>query len=246
MNVTVVCEHNASMDSEAGKRAYPEGLGVCLKEMLEEAGHRVTLVTADENGAKGLTDEIIGGTDVMFWWGHWHHLKVADEIIHKVADRALRGMGMVFLHSAHDSKMFKRLLGSSCSLKWREDGEHERLWCVDPTHPIARGLGEYIDIPEEEMYGEPFDIPTPDELVYIGWFRGGEVFRGGCVFKRGAGKLFYFNPGHETYPTYKLPAVRQILRQACEYVAPAVPLKAEICCPHIEQFSIPAETEKKA
>ena len=122
MNVTVVCEHNASMDSEEGKRAYPEGLGVCLKEMLEEAGHRVTLVTTDENGAEGLTDDIIGATDVMFWWGHWHHLKVADEVVAKVADRALRGMGMVFLHSAHDSKMFKRLLGSSCSLKWREDG----------------------------------------------------------------------------------------------------------------------------
>ena len=124
MNVTVVCEHNASMDSEAGKRAYPEGLGVCLKEMLEEAGHRVTLVTTDENGAEGLTDDIIGATDVMFWWGHWYHQKVSDEIIGKVADRALRGMGMVFLHSAHDSKMFKKLLGTSCSLKWREDGEH--------------------------------------------------------------------------------------------------------------------------
>ena len=124
MNVTVVCEHNASMDSQEGKRAYPEGLGVCLQEMLREAGCAVTLVTIGENGADALTDEIIDGTDVMFWWGHWHHLKVSDEVVNKVADRALRGMGMVFLHSAHDSKIFKRLLGSSCSLKWREDGEH--------------------------------------------------------------------------------------------------------------------------
>ena len=88
------------------------------------------------------------------------------------------------------------------------------------------------------MYGEPFDIPTPDELVYIGWFKGGEVFRGGCVFKRGAGKLFYFNPGHETYPTYKIPEVRQILRQACKYVEPAQPLKEKIFCPHIPEFSV--------
>ena len=241
MKITVVCEHNASMDSEEGKKAYPEGLGVWLKNMLEETGGDVTLVRMDENGADALTDEIIDQTDVMFWWGHWYHQKVADEIINKVADRALRGMGMVFLHSAHDSKMFKKLLGSSCSLKWREDGECERLWCVDMTHPIARGLGEFVDIPQEEMYGEPFDIPTPDELVYIGWFRGGEVFRGGCVFKRGAGKLFYFNPGHETYPTYHLPAVRTLLKQACEYVAPALPIKGAISCPHIPERSIPAE-----
>lgn len=239
MKVTVVCEHNASMDSEEGRKAYPEGLGVCLKELLgEDKNNSVTLVTIGENGADALTDEIIDGTDVMFWWGHWHHLKVSDGIVAKVADRALRGMGMVFLHSAHDSKIFKRLLGSSCSLKWREDGEGERLWCVDMTHPVARGLGEFVDIPQEEMYGEPFDIPAPDELVYIGWFRGGEVFRGGCVFKRGRGRLFYFNPGHETYPTYRIAAVRQLLRQACAYVAPQLPLADKICCPHVPEYSI--------
>ena len=138
MKITVVCEHNASMDSEEGKRAYPEGMGVCIGDFLKKAGHEVTLVRLDDKGAEGLTDEIIGGTDVMFWWGHWYHLAVSDEVINKVADRALRGMGMVFLHSAHDSKMFKKLLGTSCSLKWREDGERERLWCVDPAHPIAR------------------------------------------------------------------------------------------------------------
>ena len=123
------------------------------------------------------------------------------------------------------------MLGSSCSLVWREDGEFERLWCVNPTHPIARGL-QTIDVPQEEMYGEPFDIPTPDELVYIGWFEGGEVFRGGCVFLRGRGKIFYFNPGHETYPTYKLPDVRRVLQQACEYVAPQGEILEKICCPH--------------
>lgn len=238
MNITVVCEHNASMDSEEGKKAYPEGLGVCLKNLMEETGGSVSLVRMDENGAGALTDEIINGTDVMVWWGHWYHQKVSDEIVNKVADRALRGMGMIFLHSAHDSKMIKKLLGTSCSLKWREDGELERLWCVNMAHPIARGLGEYIDIPQEEMYGEPFDIPAPDELIYIGWFRGGEVLRGGCVFNRGRGKIFYFNPGHETYPTYKLPQVRQLLKQACAYVAPGIPLKEDVNCVHIPEWSI--------
>ena len=238
MNITVVCEHNASMDSEEGKKAYPEGLGACLKNLMEETGGSVTLVRMDENGAGALTDEIINGTDVMVWWGHWYHQKVSDEIVNKVADRALRGMGMIFLHSAHDSKMIKKLLGTSCSPKWREDGELERLWCVNMAHPIARGLGEYIDIPQEEMYGEPFDIPAPDELIYIGWFRGGEVFRGGCVFNRGRGKIFYFNPGHETYPAYKLPQVRQLLRQECAYVAPGIPLKEDVNCVHIPEWSI--------
>ncbi len=238
MNVTVVCEHNASMDSEEGKRAYPEGLGRCIASIAEEAGHSVTLVRADEQGVHGLSDEILEKTDVLFWWGHWYHGAVADETVEKVAARVQRGMGMIFLHSAHASKPFMRLTGTSCTLKWREDGELERLWCVDPSHPIARGLGEFIDVPEEEMYGEPFDIPEPDELVYIGWFRGGEVFRGGCVFRRGRGKIFYFNPGHETYPTYKLPAIRKAIAQACAYVAPQQPLAEELKCPHIEEFSI--------
>ncbi len=238
MNITVVCEHNASMDSEEGKKAYPEGLGVCLKNLMEETGGSVSLVRMDENGAGALTDEIINGTDVMVWWGHWYHQKVSDEIVNKVADRALRGMGMIFLHSAHDSKPFKRLLGTTCSLRWREDGEHERLWCVAPGHPIARGLGEYVDIPQEEMYGEYFDIPVPDELVYVGWFEGGEVFRGGCVFCRGRGKFFYFNPGHETYPTYRIPAVRTLLLQAAAYVAPADGVGEVPACRHIEQFSL--------
>ena len=238
MNVLVFCEHNPSMDSEEGKTAYPEGMGECLAQLLREAGCGVTLFRMGEAGVEGCSDEVLEKADVAFWWGHWYHGAVQSAIVETLADRVHRGMGMVFLHSAHDSKMFKKLLGTSCSLKWREDGERERLWCVDPAHPIAAGLGEYVDIPREEMYGEPFDIPAPDESVYIGWFEGGEVLRGGCVFRRGRGKLFYFNPGHETYPTYKLPAVRRLLAQACAYVAPKQPIAPPICCPHIEGFSV--------
>lgn len=238
MKITVVCEHNPSMDSEEGKKAYPEGMAECIAAFLRKAGSDVTVVRIDGEGASALTDEIIENTEVMFWWGHWYHEAVSDEIVQKVVDRAHRGMGMVFMHSAHKSKPFMRLTGAPGTLKWREDGEHERLWCVDMTHPIARGLGEYIDIPQEEMYGEPFGIPAPDELVYIGWFRGGEVLRGGCVFRRGAGKFFYFNPGHETYPTYKIPAVQKLLVQAAEYVAPQLPVLGALDCPHIEKFSV--------
>ena len=238
MKVTVVCEHNASMDSEEGKAAYPEGLGTCLAQLLKAKDKNVTLLRADEEGVHGLSDEILESTDVLFWWGHWYHGAVDDALVGKIAYRVRRGMGMVFLHSAHDSKPFKSLLGTTCSLSWREDGEHERLWCVDPAHPIARGLGEYIDVDREEMYGEPFDIPTPDELVYIGWFRGGEVLRGGCVFRRGRGKIFYFNPGHETYPTYKIEKVRTLLLQACDYVAPEAGIAEKLECRLIEEYSI--------
>ena len=131
MNVTVACEHNPAMDSEEGKRAYPEGLGVCLKEMLSEAGHCVTLVTMDENGAEGLTDDILAKTDVMFWWGHWYHQKVSDEIIGKVADRALRGMGMVFLHSAHvldEVRHGRAPYRSDCSQRRQCAGSSRRAW----------------------------------------------------------------------------------------------------------------------
>ncbi len=200
----------------------------CLANIFRTE-NEVTLLRADDKGVHGLTDEILNGTQVLVWWGHWYHHTVDLELVEKIALRVQCGMGMIFLHSAHDSRPFKRLLGSSCSLVWREDGEFERLWCVDPTHPIARGL-ETIDIPQEEMYGEPFDIPTPDELVYIGWFEGGEVFRGG-------GKLFYFNPGHETYPTYHLPDVQRVLRQACAYVAPQNGILEGIRCPNREKFS---------
>lgn len=242
MNVLVFCEHNPSMDSPEGKAAYPEGLGECLAQLLREAGHTVTLLPMGEQGVQGYSDELLDGADVAFWWGHWYHGAVQEEIIRKVADRVHRGMGMVFLHSAHESKMFKKLLGTSCSLKWREDGERERLWCVDPAHPIAAGLGEFIDIPQEEMYGEPFDIPAPDELVYIGWFEGGEVFRAGCVFRRGRGKIFYFNPGHETYPTYHIPEVQRLLTQAAEYVAPRE-VAESIGCRHRAEFAIPVRKE---
>ena len=62
------------------------------------------------------------------------------------------------------------------------------------------------------MYGEFFDIPKPDELVFIGGFSGGEVFRSGCVWNRGYGKVFYFQPGHETYRSYYDPDIRRIIQ----------------------------------
>jgi trehalose utilization protein len=128
-------------------------------------------------------------------------------------------MGLICLHSAHFSKIFRRLMGTTCNLKWREAGERERIWVIDRAHPIAEGLGEYFEIPHAEMYGEPFDIPQPDELVFVSWFQGGEVFRSGCCFHRGRGKVFYFRPGHETHPIFYQAEVLKVMANAVRWAA---------------------------
>jgi len=145
---------------------------------------------------------------------------VSDQIVDRVQKRVLEGMGLIVLHSGHYSKIFKRLMGTTCSLIWREAGEKERLWVCNPGHAIAQGLNAYFEIPHEEMYGEPFGIPNPDEIVFVSWFQGGEVFRSGCCWKRGNGKIFYFRPGHESFPTYDQPEIQTVIRNAVNWAAP--------------------------
>lgn len=238
MKVIVFSEFNFSMLTEEGVKAYPETLGVCLKELFSEGGNDVTLVKLDENGAEEFNQSDLENADVIVWWGHLYHDKVSNELAQKVISGVHKGQGLICLHSSHKSKVFMGLTGTSGCLKWREANENQRLWCIDMTHPINEGLGEFVDIEHEEMYGEPFDIPTPDELVYLGWFRGGEVLRSGFVLKRGRGKMFYLNCGHETYPTYKNEKVRKILTNAASYVAPKTPLLKELKCPNVIEFSI--------
>lgn len=177
----------------------------------------------------GLTDEVLNDTDVLVWWSHIAQDKVPDEIVKRVHNHVLRGMGIIFLHSAHMSKPMQSLLGTSCTLRWRE-GDSENLWTVAPTHPIAEGVKECVKLDEEEMYGEFFDIPTPDELVFISSFAGGEVFRSGCVWRRGYGKIFYFQAGHETNKSYFNEDVRKILKNAVKYVNSITERKNKIEC----------------
>ncbi len=199
-------------------KVYPDGLHQVIAKALREAGMSVHTATLDEP-QHGLTDDVLAQTDVLTWWGHMAHGEVKDEVVNKVYQRVLDGMGLIVLHSAHFSKIFRKLMGTSCNLKWREVGEKERIWVVEPGHPIADGLGEYFEIPHAEMYGERFDIPAPDTLVFISWFQGGEVFRSGCCYRRGKGKVFYFRPGHETYPIYYQPEVQQVLINAARWAA---------------------------
>ncbi|MCX6030946.1 MAG: ThuA domain-containing protein [Chloroflexi bacterium] len=199
---------------------YPKGIHQAIADGLAAEGFPVRTATLDEP-EHGLTDELLAQTDVLIWWGHMAHGEVRDEIVERVQRRVWAGMGLIVLHSGHFSKIFKRLMGTSCELKWREAGERERIWVVEPGHPIAAGLGEYFEIPHAEMYGERFDIPAPDQLVFVSWFQGGEVFRSGCCFYRGAGKVFYFRPGHETFPIYYQPEVRRVIANAAAWAAPA-------------------------
>lgn len=200
---------------------YPEGIhGAIAKYLQSRSGFEVRTATLDEP-EHGLTDEVLDASDVLVWWGHLAHEKVSDAIVDKIYNRVLfEGIGLIVLHSAHYSRIFKRLLGTTCNLKWREAGENERLWVVAGGHPIAEGIDEYFEIKSAEMYGEPFDIPRPDELIFISWFKGGEVFRSGCCFNRGMGKIFYFRPGHETYPIYYDPNVLRVIENAIRWAAP--------------------------
>lgn len=208
------------------RRVYPEGIHAAitagLVEQLADAVS-VRIATLDQPD-QGLPYDVLADTDVLFWWGHAAHDQVEDAVVDRVHARVLEGMGLVVLHSGHASKIFRRLMGTGCMLRWREAGERERLWIVAPGHPIVSDFrDEYFEIDHSEMYGELFDIPPPDELVLISWFAGGEVFRSGCTFRRGRGKVFYFAPGHETYPIYYDANVRRVLAGAARWAAPSGP-----------------------
>ena len=232
INVTIWNEDSIQTTHEDVLNVYPKGLNGALADFLG-TNENMNVRTANlEEPECGLTDEILESTDVLLWWGHGKHHLVPDELVKKTHNRVLRGMSMVFLHSAHFSKPFQSLMGTTCSLKWR-DGDRERLWTILPNHPIAKGLPEYFELEEEEMYGERFDIPQPDELVFLGWFSGGEVFRSGCVWYRGLGKVFYFQPGHETNPTYLDANIQKVITNAVNWLAPDEVVK-EIDCPFAE------------
>ena len=202
---------------------YPQGMhGAIAGGLTDLLGDRVQVRTATRDEPEhGLTDEVLENTDVLTWWGHARHDEIDDAIVDKVHQRVLGGMGILVLHSAHFSKIFKKLLGTSCSLSWRSKDDSELVWTVSPDHPIAEGVPSPIVIEQQEMYGEYFDIPQPDELVFISSFSGGEVFRSGCTWKRGKGKVFYFSPGDQDFPVYHHPDIQRVLANAVVWAAPS-------------------------
>lgn len=219
LKITIWNENRHEKQNPAVQKLYPTGLHSPIADHLRAEGMSVRVATLDEP-EHGLTDAVLADTDVLTWWGHLAHGEVSDEIVSRVQQRVLDGMGLIVLHSGHYSKIFQRLMGTTCNLIWREANERERIWVVEPGHPIAAGLGPYFEIPREEMYGERFDIPAPETLVFVSWFQGGEVFRSGCCYQRGQGKIFYFRPGHETYPTYYQKEVLHVIANAVRWAAP--------------------------
>ncbi len=234
IRVTVYGENVHEQKNKVVAGIYPNGMHACIAAALnKDAGVTAGTVTLQEP-EHGLTAARLAATDVLVWWGHAAHGAVEDAVAERVCDAVWGGMGAIFLHSAHFSKPFKRLMGSPCNLTWREAGERERLWLTSRNHPIAAGLPDHFELENEEMYGEPFGVPDPMETVFVSWFQGGEVFRSGLTYKRGAGSVFYFRPGHETYPTYHDANVQRVIRNAVHWAYnPAVRILNASAAPNV-------------
>ena len=233
INVTVWNEYLHEVQEPDIGAVYPTGIHGALAEGLGvHADLSVRTATLGEP-SHGLTDDVIGATDVMIWWGHMGHHLVENAVVEKVHQAVLSGMGLIVLHSGHFSKIFRRLMGTNCSLQWREANEKERLWVLEPSHPIMAGLPPHFELEAEEMYGERFDVPTPDELLMVSWFQGGEVFRSCATWRRGHGRVVYFRPGHEEYPTYRNEHVLRVITNSCRWAARRIDLATQLA-PNVE------------
>ncbi len=219
IRVTVWNEYIHEREYEGIGKIYPEGIHGCIGGFLGKNDDISVKYATLDMPEHGLSEAVLDETDVLIWWGHAAHHKVSDEVVERVKEHVLRGMGLIALHSAHHSKIMKALLGTTLNLHWKH-GDSERLFCVNPAHPIAAGITEPIILENEEMYGEFFDIPKPDDEIFLGWFSSGHVFRSGVTFTRGMGRIFYFQPGHEEYPIYYHPQIQRVIENAVRWAAP--------------------------
>lgn len=224
VRVTVWNEFLHEKENDVVRDLYPDGIHEAIREGITPLGDFAVRGATLREPEHGLSEATLDATDVLVWWGHKAHDQVDDAVVERVHQRVLAGMGLVVLHSGHFSKIFQRTLGTNCSLKWREADEKERLWNLQPSHPILEGVPDHIELAQEEMYGERFDVPEPDELLMISWFQGGEVFRSLCTWRRGHGRVVYFRPGHETYPTYRNEHVLRVIANACGWARRRVTL----------------------
>ena len=232
LNVTIYNEFVSERKDECCREIYPDGIHEAIASFLRSEEINVRCFCLDT--VNEITDAVIDETDVMIWWGHLAHSSVPDEVAMRVRDAVLKGMGIIFLHSAHHSKPFRLLMGTTCNLTWREDGDSELIWVVNPAHPITQGIDRYFKLPHVETYGEPFGIPNPDEVIFIGNYSGGEVFRSGCTFHRENGRIFYFQPGHETFPIFYDTNVQTVIRNAVQWVKP-IYRSSTLACPHVKK-----------
>ncbi len=213
---------------------YPAGIRGAVADAIKGDGVEVTIAHLDEPD-QGISEDLLENTDVLVWWGHARHGEVDDELAAKIKQRVHHGgMGLVVLHSGHYSKPFRATLDCTGHLKggWRESDDTEEITVCAPWHPIAEGVSNFT-LEAEEMYGGPFGTPPVEVLIFQSFFpKGGEVFPCGAVWTvgdgvdldftsgpgngvgqgKGIGRVFYFRPGHETYPTYFHSEVKTIIR----------------------------------
>ena len=232
INVTVFCEHNQDR-YEPVKSVYPDGMHETIADAFRGFPEfEVIHIATQDMPEHGLTSDVLEKTDVLVWWSHLDNPQFDDDVSDRVIKRIVEGgMGFLCLHSSIFSKPWQKILGIFIDagawgrFRTMPKGEKQRVWVTAPGHPITAGLGEYVEIPQDEMYGEPQLMPGPDRTVFISWWEGGDVGRSGCVFERGRGKLFQFTPGHEEFPIYYQEEVRLIMRNAVKFLAPAKGVK---------------------
>lgn len=198
---------------------YPEGMPAAIADAVRGIPEAQVEIASIDDADQGVPDERLRQADVLLWWSHMRHEDLLSATVDRVVSAVEHGLGLVALHSAISSPVFRRLVGTTGGFGGWRHGDREVLWTVDPSHPICRGVEFPVVMPQQEMYSEPANLPTPDELVFISSFSGGEVFRSGITYRRGVGRIFYFSPGHEEYPVFLHPGVRGILANATSWAA---------------------------
>ncbi len=220
IKVTIWNEGRHEKINPQAREVYPNGIDGTIKEFLEPNADFIVRTAHLDDPDQGLPDEVLNDTDVLLWWGHMAHKEVSDALVERIRTRVYLGqMGFIALHSAHHSKPFRAIVGTNGHLSWGR-GQKEIVWTLMPGHEIAAGIPDHFLIDDEELYAEPFYIPQPDALVFGSWFEDGHILRSGACFYRGAGKLFYFQPGHETCRSFHNPYVQRIITNAVRWAAP--------------------------
>ncbi len=239
IRVTVWNEFRHEKKSEVVKALYPNGLHAKIKEFLDECDDLEVRLAALDDPDQGLPDDVLNNTDVLIWWGHVAHKEVDDALVEKIRSRVYTGkMGFIALHSAHKSKPFMSIVGTNGNLSWGRN-QKEIVWNLLPSSPIAAGIPDHFLLEEEELYSEPFFIPQPDALVFTSWYEDGNIFRSGACYLRGAGKVFYFQPGHETCRSFYNPYVQRIIKNAVHWAYPTeTGMEINDECPHLKGIRI--------
>ena len=221
IRVTAWNEFRHEKSNEYVKSIYPDGIHGLIKQFLETQDDIEVTLAALDDPDNGLPGEVLNNTDVLIWWGHMAHHEVPDALVEKIRHRVYtKGMGLIVLHSGHHSKVFRQVVGTNGNLSWGRD-QKEVVWNLLPSHPIAAGIPDHFTLTTEELYCEPFYVPQPDALVFGSWFEDGFIFRSGLCYLRGAGKVFYFQPGHESCPSYHNTYVQKIITNAVRWAKPA-------------------------